>query len=262
MANTMADAQYGTVPGRSSGGIRRANSHFDIPDDKSYEKLNGIAPVNVHNAFVRKVYGLLAVELAFTAAISAVITLVPAIRIPLVSFATNYHITYEILLFVGLLGSLCWLMVVQKQWPINMYAMATFVFFMSIDVGWTCAVYYESGQGAIILIAVGITTVIFVSLSLYAWMTTTDFNYLAGFLFAATMGLLLVGLVQIFFRMEALYYLYCCLGIVIFSAWVIFDTAMIKEKLGPDDAMVASIQLYLDVINLFLFILSLLGDRK
>jgi hypothetical protein len=265
----MADMQYqyGTVPTPTSAGDgleRSESSHFYVPEDKAHEKLNGIAPANVHNAFIRKVYGLLAVELAFTAAVVAFICLVPSIREPLVSFALHRRFTYQLLMLVALVSSMCWLMLCQQHYPMNMFALAAFVFVMSIDVGWICAYYYASGQGTIILIAVLITFVIFVALTIYAWVTTVDFSYWIAFLLACTCALLLVAIVQLFVHMEALYIAYCCLGIMIFSGWIIIDTSLIKQKLhcNPDRAIEASIQLYLDIINLFLFILSLLGNRR
>jgi FtsH-binding integral membrane protein len=256
----MADVEYGSMPGVDAP--KRNSSHWDVKDEDSYEMLKGIAPVNVHNNFIRKVYGLLAVELLYTSAISALIMFVSPIRTAVVNFATNNPLVFEILLIVCLVASLCWLMCVQKQYPLNMCALAVFITFMSIDVGFICAVYYEAGYGNLILISVLITAVIFIGLSAYAWLSESDFSYMGGFLFAALIGLIFLGIVQLFVHVKWLYIAYCALGVLVFSGYIIFDTWKIKTKLGPDDSVHASIMLYLDLVNLFLMILQLLAAAK
>jgi len=259
----MANTEYGSMPAVQPDDVpKRANSHWEVNDENSHEKLYGIAPANVHNNFVRKVYGLLALELLVTAGISAVMMLVPSIRNGIIDFVANHPTLFQIVLLTGVIGSCCFLMCVAKQYPLNMVALAVFVTFMSIDVGFVCAVYYAAGMGKLILISILITAGIFLGLSTYAWLSARDFSYMGGFLYACLCGLLLLGIVQIFVHIEWLQILYCCFGILIFSGYIIFDTYMIKKKLGPDDALLASIQLYLDIINLFIMILQLLGSRS
>ena len=51
-------------------------------------------------------------------------------------------------------------------------------------------------------------------------------------------------------------------GAIIFSLFIVFDTHMLMHKLSPEEYIVATINLYLDIINLFLHLLRLLGERK
>ena len=51
-------------------------------------------------------------------------------------------------------------------------------------------------------------------------------------------------------------------GALLFCAWIIFDTWKISSVLGYDDYIIASIELYLDILNLFLFVLQLLGGGR
>ena len=78
-------------------------------------------------------------------------------------------------------------------------------------------------------------------------------------------GLLLLifwGLFSLFFPALA-GGLYSLFGALLFSGYIIFDTWQITERLGYDDHILASITLYLDILNLFLFILRLLSrDRN
>lgn len=61
---------------------------------------------------------------------------------------------------------------------------------------------------------------------------------------------------------HTIYMLYSGLGALLFSAFIVYDTWQLKERFPEDEYVVAAIELYLDIINLFLFILSLLGDRN
>lgn len=51
-------------------------------------------------------------------------------------------------------------------------------------------------------------------------------------------------------------------GAVLFSLFIVFDTHMIMHKVSPEEYIHASVNLYLDILNLFLHILRILGDRR
>lgn len=57
-------------------------------------------------------------------------------------------------------------------------------------------------------------------------------------------------------------FVYSLLGAVLFSGYILFDTWMLSNKLPYDEWVLASISLYLDIINLFLFILQLLSEGR
>ncbi len=104
------------------------------------------------------------------------------------------------------------------------------------------------------------TTAVFGGLSLYALQSRRDFSYLGGFLFVALIALIVGGIVMWFIHSSLLSMLYSVGGILIFSGYVLYDTSLIMRRLGPNDAVIGAINLYLDLINLFLFILQLLSE--
>ena len=75
--------------------------------------------------------------------------------------------------------------------------------------------------------------------------------------------LILFGIISIFWRNPFVQLVYACLGALVFSIYLIYDTQLVIGKgqfsYSLDDAYLAAIQLYLDIINLFLFILQILG---
>jgi FtsH-binding integral membrane protein len=71
--------------------------------------------------------------------------------------------------------------------------------------------------------------------------------------------LVIAGLVQIFFPFSKGIQLALAVGgVIIFSGYILFDTYMIFNRYSPEDYVIASVSLYLDIINLFLRILEIL----
>ena len=67
---------------------------------------------------------------------------------------------------------------------------------------------------------------------------------------------------QFFFHSETFELVYAIAGALLFSAFIVFDTHMLMNKLSPEEYILASINLYLDIINLFIEILRILEAMK
>lgn len=74
-------------------------------------------------------------------------------------------------------------------------------------------------------------------------------------------ALVLWGLFALIFGVQT-GYIYALLGCIIFSAYILFDTWLIMDKLNPHEHVIAAIMLYLDIINLFLYLLRLLSEMQ
>ena len=119
----------------------------------------------------------------------------------------------------------------------------------------------ESGSNAV-LMAAAITSVIFVCLTGFTMQSKIDFSFLGAGLFACLMIMMLFSFGMMCFGFNAdLYFGYCVGGAIVFSLYIVYDTYMIHNRMGPDDYVMAAIDLYLDLINLFIFILQLLSKR-
>jgi len=86
-----------------------------------------------------------------------------------------------------------------------------------------------------------------------------------GTLFVITLGLLMFGFMCLIFRSEAMYNFYCVLGAMLFCVYIIADTQLImggkhKMSVSPEEYILAALNLYLDIINLFLFLLRIIGN--
>ena len=89
--------------------------------------------------------------------------------------------------------------------------------------------------------------------------TQKDFTWLGQYLFAALIILIVWGFMNAFIdfglgsRM-----VFSLIGALIFCGYILYDTSLIIHHFGPDDYIIAAVTLYLDIINLFLYLLELL----
>lgn len=104
--------------------------------------------------------------------------------------------------------------------------------------------------------------------AIYGRVTQRNLAALGGILFMGLIGLLVAMVVNIFLRSEAVTFLISIVGVVLFTALTAFDVQRIKSgdlaaRLGSMEkaAVIGALQLYLDFVNLFLFMLRLLGSR-
>jgi len=127
--------------------------------------------------------------------------------------------------------------------------------------------------GQIVGEAFAITAIVMAGIGSYVWITNKDFGNLGRFLFFGLLGLIVVGIVAIFwhalFAMLGIYLLYEVLVAAIFVGFMLYDFSNIKHRYGPNDYVTATVSLYLDFLNLFWAILQILlaltgggGSRK
>ncbi|MCZ8519949.1 Bax inhibitor-1/YccA family protein [Paenibacillus caseinilyticus] len=104
------------------------------------------------------------------------------------------------------------------------------------------------------------TAAIFGGLAWYAHRSQRNFSFLGGFLFAGTIGLILMSLIGMFVSMgPAVNLLWSTLGILIFSGWVLYDVSQYRDGVETEEVPLAALNLYLNFINLFLYILRFLA---
>ena len=115
-----------------------------------------------------------------------------------------------------------------------------------------------------------ITASTFGVMSLYGYTTKRDLTRIGSLLFMALIGLILASLVNFFLKSTALYWIITYAGVLIFVGLVAWDTQKIKrlsmhatdETSARRIAILGSLMLYLDFINLFLFLLRIFGRRR
>ena len=115
-----------------------------------------------------------------------------------------------------------------------------------------------------------ITAASFAALSLWGYTTKRDLTGMGSFLFMGLIGVIIAMVVNIFLQSSALQFAISAIGVLVFAGLTAYDTQKIKEMYYEGDgtavagrkAIMGALRLYLDFINLFLFMLQFLGNRN
>lgn len=137
--------------------------------------------------------------------------------------------------------------------------------------GLVFSAYFVIYDVANVILIFGLTALFFGGFALYGRVTQTDLSRLRPFLIGGLIFLLVSSLVLMLFDISSLERLICMAGIVIFLCFTAYDTQKIKKNyqyFSHDVALLerasiySALQLYLDFINLFLYLLRFLGSRS
>jgi len=208
----------------------------------------------VKAGFIRKVYGILVMQLLLTVMGSSFFMFHAPTRYWVLS-SPGMLMTASFAPFGFLMALFCY----KDKHPLNMALLGGFTLCMAYTVGVVCAMYYENHLGLVVLQALILTAAVFVSLTSYVFVTGKDFSFLGAGLFSALFILIIWGFLNSFFdfglggRM-----IFSLLGALVFCGYILYDTSMILHHYGPDDYVMAAIALYLDLVNLFIYLLELL----
>lgn len=151
----------------------------------------------------------------------------------------------------------------QKIKPLNYVLFSLFAFLSGLTLAPIMYMYItQSGGGEIIFRALGATMLTFTAAGLIAWKTNINMLKFQGLLMIGVIGLIIVGVLGIFFPFSsAMEGIYSFLGIVIFTGFVMFDIQRVKYQIAQNE-MDLALQLYLDIFNLFLYILRFMGRDR
>ena len=144
---------------------------------------------------------------------------------------------------------------------------------------WTYAALTGASLASILIVYTGasvamtffVTAGTFGAMSLYGYTTKRDLTGMGSFLFMGLIGLLLASLANMFFKSPAMDFVISVVGVLIFVGLTAWDTQKIKNTyyaVGGDvavagkAAIMGALALYLDFLNIFLFLLRFLGNRR
>ncbi|XP_062347979.1 protein lifeguard 4 isoform X2 [Cinclus cinclus] len=200
-------------------------------------------------AFLRKVYSILSVQVLLTTVTSALFLYSAGVQ-------AFVHERPALLLISGFgsLGVIVALTFYRHQHPVNLYLLFGFTLLEALTVAITVSFYDVS----IVLQAFILTTAVFLGLTAYTLQSKRDFSKFGAGLFACLWILILSGFLRLFFYSETTELVFAAAGALLFCGFIIYDTHLLMHKLSPEEYIVAAINLYLDIINLFLHLLRFL----
>jgi FtsH-binding integral membrane protein len=138
------------------------------------------------------------------------------------------------------------------------YAALTGVTFSTIFL-----VYTASSIAATFFVTAGA----FAGLSLFGMVTRRDLSAVGRFGFFAVIGIIIASIVNFFLRSTGLDWLITFAGVLIFAGLTAYDTQRLKNMFASGEVhanlpLVGALRLYLDFVNMFLFLLRMFGDRR
>lgn len=211
--------------------------------------------------FVMKVFGWMFAGLSLTGIIGLLLVANPDVYL---------YFEQNPLVFYGILGAEILLLILLPSILHRISAFtATFFFFLYAALnGINFSLIIAPYTGVTIVYTFFVTAGIFGIFALYGYLTKRDLSSLGNLLLFALLGLILATIANIFMQNDMLDTIILYAGILIFVGLTAYDIQRIKQMsvVGGDEevtkaAIIGALTLYLDFINLFIYLLRLIGDR-
>ena len=210
-----------------------------------------MAPSTERMAFLRKIYGLLAIS-TFMAAGAAFMTV--SNEGFLVTVAQN-----QLPFFLLEIGAIFFAFWARKKETLGLVALFSFTTLTGVTMAPVLMIY----TGASVVNAILMTGMVFVGLSVYTVTSKKDFTFMGGMLTTGLIVLVVGSLLNLFFfQSSGTSFLFSAFGAILFSGFIVFDTFNILNRYPTDEYIAATLTLYLDVLNLFLSLLRLFGGSR
>ncbi|XP_069675778.1 protein lifeguard 1-like [Periplaneta americana] len=219
---------------------------------------------HVRAAFVRKVYTIITLQLLWTTAVCAVFMF---IGLPMF-LIQNFFIVYILLgVFFALAMVITCFQTLRRKSPINIILLAAFTIVMSLIVGIMTAFHDVLS----VLLALGSTVIVCTIIILFACQTKYDITGCGPLLLVLGIAVmtycLIVLILNIFYRYDKILHLVGAgLSTGLFSLYLMYDTQMImggrRIEISPEEHILAALQIYLDIINIFLNLLTIFGITR
>ena len=210
---------------------------------------------------MRRVYGKMFLGLLVT----AITSLLVLTNETLMTLFLSSRITFFVLA-IAELGLVFYLSArIDKLQP----ATATALFYLyAVLNGVTLTPIFLIYTGSSIALTFGITSVTFGAMCLYGYVTKQDLSKMGAILFMALIGLILCTIVNLFLHSSTMDWIISLAGVAIFVGLTAWDTQNIKRMVEVADpgqtgkiATLGALSLYLDFINLFIYLLRIFGSR-
>uniref|UniRef100_A0A8C4WZC0 Glutamate receptor, ionotropic, N-methyl D-aspartate-associated protein 1a (glutamate binding) n=1 Tax=Eptatretus burgeri TaxID=7764 RepID=A0A8C4WZC0_EPTBU len=215
---------------------------------------------DVRRAFIRKVYAVLFCQLLVTFLFVALLRFSKDVQTYVHRTPGLYYASYGVFLVCLIALSCCGNL--RRRHPWNLILLGLLTVSMSYMVGMV-ATYYEADA---VVMAVGITTVVCLTVMVFSMQTKYDFTSCHGVLLVCVVVLFIFGILCIIIRNRIMNIVYGALGALLFTVFLAVDTQLLLGKhelaLSPEEYVFAALNLYTDIINIFLYILMIIGNTR
>jgi len=235
------------------------SNHSDEGDEVSDVQIQ----MAVRAGFIRKVYGILSIQLLITFGAVFFCQIKPIKSLIFKNQALSGNlVVFSSLLFLVLFLCLACCRGLSRKVPYN------YLFLLGITIceAIACAIASSIYSFQIVALALLLTIVATLAITFYACTTKNDFSTCRVGLYVIFSQMFTIGIIAVLFRIRALYafYTFGMTGVV--GIYLVYDTQLILGKLGVgysvDDYIFATLEIYMDIIRLFLLILRILGNSS
>ena len=196
--------------------------------------------------FIKKVYSLLAMSMG-TAAVGAYLGSGPLLLLVAPNMMLFFILQIALIFFASFAA---------RKPGLNMVALFSFTTVSGLTLG---PLLYQVGP-SIAAEAFALTAITFAGLSLYVVYSKKDFSFMSGFLMTGLIVIIIGGLLNMFFIQSGMmHFVMSGASVLLFSGFILYDTSNILRYYGTDEYVSATLALYLDILNLFIALLSILG---
>ncbi len=220
----------------------------------------GTALTTQVNAIMKRVYVRMFIGMLITAFVSLGIASSPA--------ASRFIIGNNIVFWVILIGvlAMAWILPARMMKMSSGAVLGCFALFSALMGAWIAPIFYVYKLGTIAY-TFFITAGTFGAMSVYGYFTKTDLSKMGSYLYMALWGLFIAIIVNIFLKSSTLEWIVSIVGVLLFTGLTAWDTQQTKRiaaanldpSLADKLATMSAMNLYLDFINLFLFLLRIFG---
>ena len=213
-------------------------------------------------AYMLRVYNYMTAAMAITGLVAYITVNTPAL------FNAIYGTPLQWVVMLAPLGMVFFLAARVHKMSTSAAQIAFWIYagLVGLSLAWIFAVYTQTSIVRVFFI----TASAFAGLSLYGYTTKKDLSGWGSFLIMGVIGLIVASIVNIFLVSSALHFAISVIGVLVFAGLTAYDTQQIKETyysvansdMAGKAAIMGALRLYLDFLNMFLFLLQLFGSRE
>uniref|UniRef100_A0A3B3ZNA9 Uncharacterized protein n=1 Tax=Periophthalmus magnuspinnatus TaxID=409849 RepID=A0A3B3ZNA9_9GOBI len=207
--------------------------------------------------FYGQVYLILAAQLVLTFSVVAVFTFVEPVKMFVINYPGIYYASLVIYFAVYCILVCC--KEPRRRFPWNLVLLGVFV-----STPCNLSHYYETKA---VFIAMIITAIVCVAVTIFCFQTKVDFTSCGGLLSISAILLTIIGIVTAvvltFQYIPWLHMVYAAIGAIVYTLFLVYNTQLLignrELAISPEEYIYGALSLYIDVVNIFLFILQVSG---
>ncbi|KAM7401189.1 hypothetical protein PAMA_005400 [Pampus argenteus] len=217
--------------------------------------------LSIRHAFIRKVYLILAAQLLLTTAIVAVFTFVDSVKYFIRQNPAVYWASYAVYIVTHLVLVCC--QGPRRKFPWNIILLLIFTLALSYMTG-SISSYYDTKA---VFLALVITAIVCIAVTVFCFQTKVDFTKCHGLLCVLAIVIFVTGIITsivlAFKYIKWLHMLYAALGAIGFTVFLAYHTQLLignrQYSISPEEYVFAALSLYVDIVQIFLFLLQIIG---